>query len=175
MGTSSGSIYCYDPVLKDKGVVVKYNNVKEVKKQRKVDHVKWFEANVEGTNSNKFIVVFDDGTFYVFFRDLNYLENNNEKIVRIPCGTHSNVGAIYNQINDKNFVPNPRAPEYKEYTREQIIRTLQKEIEGYDFDKHYSTAHKQRNIAGPSSLDGAHEPVRAINQSFKEVQECISV
>lgn len=78
MGTSSGSIYCYDPVLKDKGVVVKYNNVKEVKKARKVDHVRWFEANVEGTNSNKFIVVFDDGTLYVFFRDLNYLENRNE-------------------------------------------------------------------------------------------------
>lgn len=66
---------CYDPKLLEKGVVIKYNNQKEVKKARKVDHVRWFEAMQEGENSNKFIVVFDDGTFYVFFRS----KSNEEK------------------------------------------------------------------------------------------------
>ena len=56
-----------------------------MKKARKVDHVRWFEANQEGTNSNKFIVVFEDGTFYVFFRD-TFPENRNSEIIRIPVG-----------------------------------------------------------------------------------------
>lgn len=77
LGTESGTVACYDPQLKDKGVVVKYNNVQEIKKKRKVDHVRWFESMHENQNSNKFIVVFEDGTFYVFFRDLNYPDNRN--------------------------------------------------------------------------------------------------
>ena len=40
-----------------------------MKKSRKVAHVRWFEPMIEGQNSNKFIVVFDDGAIYVFFRD----------------------------------------------------------------------------------------------------------
>lgn len=31
--------------------------------------VKWFEPLREGENSNKFVVVFEDGTIYVFFKD----------------------------------------------------------------------------------------------------------
>ena len=56
---------------------MKYNNLPAIKKQRKVDHVRWFEAMNEGQNSNKFIVVFDDGTFYIFFRDIYFPENRN--------------------------------------------------------------------------------------------------
>lgn len=51
--------------------------MQEIKKKRKVDHVRWFESMHENQNSNKFIVVFEDGTFYVFFRDLNYPDNRN--------------------------------------------------------------------------------------------------
>ena len=67
---------CYDPQLKDRGVVIKYNQRQEVKKSRKVVHVRWFEPMVVGQNSNKFIVVFDDGAIYVFFRDQSG-ENRN--------------------------------------------------------------------------------------------------
>lgn len=74
LGTESGLVCCYDPMLVEVGTIVKYNNVKEVKKTRRVDHVRWFESMQEGVNSNKFIVVFDDGTFYVFFRTLAYEE-----------------------------------------------------------------------------------------------------
>ena len=69
LGTESGTVCCYDPQLRDRGVVIKYNNKPEVKKARRVDHVRWFEAMEEGQNPNKFIVVFDDGSIYVFFRD----------------------------------------------------------------------------------------------------------
>ena len=69
-------MFCYDPQLRDKGVVLKYNKNPEVKKSRSVAHVKWFEPMIEGQNSNKFIVVFDDGAIYVFFRDKSN-ENKN--------------------------------------------------------------------------------------------------
>lgn len=36
---------------------------------KKVVLVKWFESAGEGVNPNKFIVVFEDATIYVFFRD----------------------------------------------------------------------------------------------------------
>jgi hypothetical protein len=104
LGTETGIVFCYDPQLKDRGVVARYNNKKEVKKGRKVDHVRWFESNQEGTNSNKFIVVFEDGTFYVFFRD-QYTENRNNDIIRIPTGNHPNLGLAYQQMNDRNYVP----------------------------------------------------------------------
>ena len=84
LGTETGLVCCYDPVLRDKGVVIKYNNKAEVKKNRRVSHVRWFESVKEGQNSNKFIVVSDDGTIYVFFRDLNYPEDTTKQIIRIP-------------------------------------------------------------------------------------------
>ena len=59
----------YDPALFDEGTVLKFNNADSIKKKRKVVMVKWFEAYDEGTNPNKFIVLFDDGTIYVFFKD----------------------------------------------------------------------------------------------------------
>ena len=88
-------VCCYDPVLKDKGVIVKYNNLRATKKERKVEHVRWFESMTEGANSNKFIVVFDDGTFYVFFRDTSYPLDRSQEIIRIPQGQHANLSQVY--------------------------------------------------------------------------------
>lgn len=39
------------------------------RKKKKVTLVKWFEPLREGENCNKFVVVFEDGTIYVFFKD----------------------------------------------------------------------------------------------------------
>ena len=89
LGTESGLVCCYDPQLKDKGVVMRYNNKKEVKKCRKVDHVRWFESVIEGQNANKFIVVFDDGSIYVFYRDLKPPEDSAaQQTIKIPTGQH---------------------------------------------------------------------------------------
>ena len=49
--------------------MLKFNNIDGISKKRKVVMVKWFEAINEDENPNKFIVVFDDGTLYVFFKD----------------------------------------------------------------------------------------------------------
>ena len=124
--------------------MVKYNNRAETKKERKVDHVKWFESAQEGINSNKFIVVFDDGTIYVFFRDLNFTENKNNQIIRIPInvpqGTDST--ALYRQLNSRDFQPTSTSPPHKEYTRGQLVNALQSEIESLDFDQYYCTPFK---------------------------------
>ena len=61
--------YVYDPTLVDDGNVIKFNNIDGISKKRKVVMVKWFEAITEDENPNKFIVVFDDGTLYVFFKE----------------------------------------------------------------------------------------------------------
>ncbi len=57
----------------------------------------------DGENSNKFIVVFDDGTFYVFFRSKISEEKNLNDVIRIPSGHHNNVADVYKRLNDPNF------------------------------------------------------------------------
>ena len=139
-------------MLIEDGAVVKYNNQKQVRKSRKVEHVCWFESMQEGQNSNKFIAVFDDGTFYVFFRTKAFEEQKLDKVIRIPKGSPDNSMQLYQLLNDPNFEPRPGLPEYKEYTREKIVKILQQSVEGVDFDKFYSTSFKQRNMAGPSDV-----------------------
>ena len=38
-----------------------------MEKKRKVELVKWFEPYSESENVNKFLVVFDDGSIYIFY------------------------------------------------------------------------------------------------------------
>ena len=96
----------------------------------------------EGTNSNKFIVVFEDGTFYVFFRTLAYDERKLDQVIRIPTGNPPNAAHLYQRINDPSFEVRPGGPQFQEYTREKIIKILQQSVEGFDFDAFYSTAAK---------------------------------
>lgn len=90
-----------------------------MKKQRKVEHVRWFESLNEGQNSNKFIVVFDDGMVYVFFREQHDQQktSNISKTFRIPTAKNS-TPETYLTINRKDFVPGPGQPEFKEYSKE---------------------------------------------------------
>ena len=81
MGTKTGVVFCFEPALIEKGTVVKYNNKKETLYEKKVILVKWFEASEVGENTNKFIVVFEDGTIYVFFRDTKSPAAGEQKIV----------------------------------------------------------------------------------------------
>ena len=46
--------------------------------------VKWFESFNEGINPNKFIILFDDGTLYVFFKDSLMNNDKSTKIVKVP-------------------------------------------------------------------------------------------
>ena len=122
LGCETGVVFSYDPFLFDQGVVIKYNNFSEVKKQRKVEHVRWFETKEEGANSNKFVVVFDDGTFYVFFKDTRFTEESYQKNVRIPTGFQES-GNAYDVVNSRTYNADS-GPASKEISREKIVQEL---------------------------------------------------
>lgn len=55
-------------MLMGEGKITKYSHSKPpCQKKRRIEIVKWFEPLSEKDNSNKFIVVYEDGTIYVFF------------------------------------------------------------------------------------------------------------
>jgi len=65
-----------------------------------VEHVKWFESLNEGDNAIKFIVVFDDGTLYIYFKEAANSPDKSEKkeehpnpkqIIRIPVESAKDV------------------------------------------------------------------------------------
>lgn len=50
------------------GKITKYYfNKPPCNKRRRVEIVKWFEPISEEENVNKFLVVYDDGTIYIFY------------------------------------------------------------------------------------------------------------
>lgn len=50
------------------GKIIKYNFTKPpCEKKRRVEIVKWFEPYNQEENVNKFIVVYEDGTIYIFY------------------------------------------------------------------------------------------------------------
>ena len=84
LGCDDGKCLIYDPCLFEAGQVIRFNNLDGIRKKTKVVLVKWFEAFDEGVNPNKFIVVFDDGTMYVFFKDSQMNSEKASKIVKVP-------------------------------------------------------------------------------------------
>lgn len=64
-------MFVFDPWLMNRGRVLNYNtdNDPTARKNKRVTHVRWFEPLNEGENCNKFLVVFEDGTIFVNFRD----------------------------------------------------------------------------------------------------------
>jgi len=97
----------YDPILMGRGRVLRFNDVptSPTLKQKKVSIVRWFEPLSEGKNSNKFLVVFEDGTIYVYFKDSNQQKDTAKNKIKTPIENASN--------------PNIRS--FKEYTRDQIV------------------------------------------------------
>jgi hypothetical protein len=77
MGCSRGNIYTFDPYLMGDGKISKYYQSKPpCIKKRKVEIVKWFEPSSEEENVNKFLVVYDDGTIYIFFLKQNQKDDD---------------------------------------------------------------------------------------------------
>eukprot|EP00352_Strombidinopsis_acuminata_P005847 CAMPEP_0176368368 /NCGR_PEP_ID=MMETSP0126-20121128/22539_1 /TAXON_ID=141414 ORGANISM="Strombidinopsis acuminatum, Strain SPMC142" /NCGR_SAMPLE_ID=MMETSP0126 /ASSEMBLY_ACC=CAM_ASM_000229 /LENGTH=99 /DNA_ID=CAMNT_0017726577 /DNA_START=695 /DNA_END=994 /DNA_ORIENTATION=+ len=81
-------------------------------KQKRVEHVKWFQAPNGTTNSNKFLAVFEDGTIYVFMKEFDNKDDYRKQMVRVT-------------------------PD-KEYSREQIVTMMQGKVENFDFSKFYT-------------------------------------
>ena len=75
MGCADGKIILLDPeCYENKDSKVSYFNMQEkVKctKKKKVDIVRWYEDNPSAPqreNTNKFLVVFEDGVIYTFYK-----------------------------------------------------------------------------------------------------------
>ena len=117
LGSEAGTLYIYDPTLFDEGTVTKFNNIDGVRKRKKVIMVKWFEAFNEGANPNKFIVVFEDGTLYVFFKDSQMNSSTAPKTVRVPVATKGEP-AGENGKSGEGMQINPANVEFKEYSRD---------------------------------------------------------
>lgn len=49
------------------------------RKKKKVTHIKWFEPYSEGENSNKFIAVFEDGTFFIYFKESKHRPDTSKQ------------------------------------------------------------------------------------------------
>ena len=98
------------------GKITKYYHSKPpCIKKRRVEIVKWFEPSAEDLNVNKFLVVYEDGTIYIFYTKAHLAEEEN-KAFKIP----SKDGPT------------------KEIPVDQIINMLQKSVEDYDFNVHYT-------------------------------------
>jgi hypothetical protein len=74
MGCKDGQIFVFDPWILNSGRVIRYNSDVDStsRKKKRVSHVRWFEPLTEGENCNKFLIVFEDGTIYVNFRDSHH-------------------------------------------------------------------------------------------------------
>ena len=128
-------------------------------------------------------MVFDDGTIYVFFRDTKASAGDGQsqktpsKPIRIPIGLgrNDNANTAFMQVNQKNYNPSD-GPEYKEYSREQIVRFLQEPFEKFDFDSFYSKEQRQSNQAIPCDtlLDDETE-IKLISEKYEEFKECVLV
>jgi hypothetical protein len=72
MGCNRGNIYTFDPYLMQDGKITRYYyNKPPCMKKRRIEIVKWFEPSSEEENVNKFLVVYEDGTIYIFYTKPN--------------------------------------------------------------------------------------------------------
>lgn len=68
----------FDPLMMMDGKIYRFNSpsamdgIAASHKKKRVIHVKWFEPFKLGENANKFLVLFEDGTFYVYFKESNH-------------------------------------------------------------------------------------------------------
>ena len=98
------------------GRIIRYSFTKPpVQKKRRVELVKWFEPISEEENVNKFLVVYEDGTIYIYYTKA---ESPDEDLKRVITVATKDGGT-------------------KDMTVEKIIQTMQTSVENYDFNKHY--------------------------------------
>jgi hypothetical protein len=86
MGCREGQIFVFDPTVMNSGKIIRYNtdNESTARKKKRVTHVKWFEPLNEGENCNKYLVVFEDGTIFVNFRDSKHNNDNRSQKIKNP-------------------------------------------------------------------------------------------
>ena len=78
MGCANGQVVIWDCELMHEAAISNYNftDSKSTKK-KKVELVRWYEEPInvpKPSNTNKFLVVFEDGTIYTFYKENPDLE-----------------------------------------------------------------------------------------------------
>ena len=83
MGTVEGGVFLFDPVMRGKLEVKRFNNEYEspLNKNRTVDIVRWLDPYAK--DSSKFLVVFDDGTIHFYTKELPLNDNTEKEIITV--------------------------------------------------------------------------------------------
>lgn len=114
IGCNKGNLYTFDPYLMGEGQITKYYyNRPPCEKRKRIEIVKWFEPKNAEQNVNKFLVVYEDGTIYIF-----YVKNEDSTALKT--------------------VKFPDRETEKEVPQETIIHWMQSSVEDFDFDKYYT-------------------------------------
>lgn len=92
-----------------------YYNRPPCEKRKRIEIVKWFEPKDAEQNVNKFLVVYEDGTIYIF-----YVKNEDSTAAKT--------------------VKFPDRETEKEVPQETIISWMQSSVEDFDFNKYYTPA-----------------------------------
>ena len=73
MGCSDGNVLIFDSELMHDANISNYNfSDSKSTKKKKVELVRWYEEPInvpKPSNTNKFLVVFEDGTIYTFYKE----------------------------------------------------------------------------------------------------------
>ena len=78
MGTQDGQIYYFDPILRGKLDIKRYNY--EFEKRKSIDLVKWLTPSPKSLSSSKFVVVFADGSLALYHKDKDVSQSKDYDI-----------------------------------------------------------------------------------------------
>jgi hypothetical protein len=125
MGANDGTVYIFDPLLVEGKRIQRFNddlNMPFTKKKRP-ELVRWVEP-IAKQNANKFAVVWEDGSIYIYDKDLTSdpKEDFNQAIIQTKTNNGQESGK-----NTKNFA-----------TKADIVVKMQSLVEDFDFDRMYS-------------------------------------
>ena len=124
IGARDGTIYIYDPLQVTGSRIISYNQDDNMPfyKNKTPEIVKWIEP-VGNENPTKFVVVYDDGSIYIYDKDITH--NAKEDYTKAIIQTNSNNGKKDGK-DGKNFA-----------TKSDIILKMQDLVENFDFQKMY--------------------------------------
>jgi hypothetical protein len=104
MGSTDGSVYLFDPILRGKSDVRKFNadHRSKTTKTRCVELLKWIEPTPNMKGPNQFILVFDDGVMYFYSKDLPLDEkvDQDKEVIKIDSDYSTTRGSIMKKMQD---------------------------------------------------------------------------
>lgn len=125
IGSMDGTVFVFDPLAIEPSRIRKFNSSKDNDepffKPKRPEIVSWVEAKSNRV-PEKFVVAFEDGSIYLYEKDLvsDSNENYQEALIRINNDTD-------NPDDKKNFK-----------TKADIVLCMQSLVEDFDFNKIYN-------------------------------------